>query len=328
MKKIIIICLTIFLFIAIAAGAIFYIHKLNHLKEESENKTAHIVFTSDKKYKDYLQVALKSAIVNKSPDSIYDIHILCVELSPEEMNEFKQLETKNVTITPRLETLDSIKDIGVFEVENHVSRADLFKFFFPEIFTELDKILYIDSDVLIVDDLLELYNTNLDNYCLGAVLKYASGYNWHKHFGFYWKRETIYEYNCGIMLYNLQNMKKYKIVEKLIESKNKDTERVLMTQSAFNDVLPVNKIKKLSPFYNVCVRWRPIDFNIHDFKITYAPYLKDINSMEELWEKAVIIHYAGKKKPWNSDDIRFGEEWWKYAKMLNKDIKKLPSPEN
>ena len=75
------------------------------------------------------------------------------------------------------------------------------------------------------------------------------------------------------------------------------------------------------------VRWRPEDFKACEFKKTYAPFLEEINSMEEIWTNSVIIHYAGKKKPWNVEDINFHDEWWQYAKMLNKTIKRLPPPE-
>ena len=40
------------------------------------SKTVNIVFTTDTKYKEYLKVAIKSAIVNKNKDSVYNIIIL------------------------------------------------------------------------------------------------------------------------------------------------------------------------------------------------------------------------------------------------------------
>lgn len=293
----------------------------------NDNKIAHIVFTSDKQYKDYLLVTLKSAIVNKKPDTIYDIHILGINLDDNEMNEFKNMETTNVKITPQRETLESIKTVGQFEVANHVSRADLFKFYFPEIFKDFDKILYIDSDTLIVKDLLELYNIDLKNTYLGAVYNYKCAYDWQKHlFGLFWTRKSIYSYNCGVMLYNLKKMRQDNIPEKLIASKNADERRVLMTQAAFNEVIPTKTITKLSPIYNMIVRWRPIDFKLCDFKKMYSPSLKNINSMDELWTESVIIHFAGRNKPWNDKEINFGKEWWGYAKLLNKEIKMLPMP--
>ena len=57
--------------------SIVFVSKENNT--ECNNKTANIVFTSDAEYKNYLKVALKSAIMNKKADSIYNINILSMQ---------------------------------------------------------------------------------------------------------------------------------------------------------------------------------------------------------------------------------------------------------
>lgn len=320
MKKNIIITVSICVLIGIiSAFCIHFYFKQNQNKEikANNNKVAHIVFTTDKNYLKYLNVAIFSAIKNKNPNSIYDINILCVDLSEKEQQSFKKFEQKNVSIKTIPVSIEELT-FGYFEILNvRVSRADLFKFLMPKIFENYDKILYLDADILVRGDLLDLYNTDLKNHYLGAVLKYSPNITV-IHIPF---RKILmhYDYNCGVMLLNLDKMRKNNITKKLIVKKNKDKLRALMTQTTFNQVIPVRKIIKLSPIYNFYARLQEDDFNYFELKRVYSPYLNDINSIDELAKAAVIVHYAGPEKPWydNNTDLQYAFEWRKYAKMEN-----------
>lgn len=281
----------------------------------SSNKTAHLVFTTDENYVKYLRVTLYSLIANKRPDTIYDINILCVDLDKSTQDFFKKkYEAKNVTVNIVPVTLEQLT-FGRFEILNdRISRADLFKFLMPSLFKDYDKILYIDGDTLIKGDLLELYNTDIKKYYLGAVLKYSPNVTI-RHFPF---RKIIfhYDYNCGVMLLNLDKMRKNKITEKLIKSKEKDKIKALMTQTSFNQVIPTRKTLKLNPKYNFYARLEDDDdFRYFELKKIYAPYLDNINTLKEMQNEAVIVHYAGPTKPWYDNDMDLYDafEWRKYA---------------
>ena len=290
------------------------------------NKTAQIVFTTDSKYHKYLQVALKSAIVNKNPDSIYNITILCVDLSDKEIDELKHMEENNVTINPINVSLNDISHFGNYKICYHVSKADLFKFMMPNILKDYDKVLYLDSDIIVRGDLMSLYNKNIKLNYLAAVRRctfetITYDINIFGHDITYYPPYVRYVYNCGIMLLNLKKMRKNDITKKLIIAKENDKERVLMTQTAFNKVIPDIIVKKLNPIYNTVSRWNNNDFEYLNFKRTYFPYLIFVSSIPEMEKKAIIIHFAGSVKPWVDDKIRFGEEWWKYAHMVDKNWK-------
>lgn len=303
--------------------SVFFIKKSS---TKTEDETVNIVFTTDMKYKEYLKVAMKSAIMNKNKDSLYNIIILAVDLPQSECQKFSEFADNNVKINIIPLKIDSISKIGDFEVSNYVSRADLFKFFMPDILKDYNKILYIDDDTLILKDLSELYNTDIRNYYLAASYKYVPSSYW-KRFLWMYYRHPEYEYNCGVMLMNLDKMRKDDIKSKLIEAKNRDIERVLMTQSAFNKVIKTKEIKKISPIYNYYARLGIKKIVFADLKEAYKPFLDDINSLSELHDKAVIVHFAGKIKPWFDTNIDYSSEWWKYAKMINKNWQKEEIPQ-
>ena len=310
--------LLIFVFFIVTIIMFYFIlHNYYNKAENKENNTINIVYTTDTAYRNYLKVSLKSAQINKKPASKYNITILAVDLTEEQIKEFDKLKKENFDIKVKPLKIDSIDYIGNYDVKNHVSRADLFKLIMTSLFKDYEKILYIDSDTLILNDLSDLYNTNIKNFYLAAVYKAYPDAKKYILSSNYILLRKVYNYNCGVLLYNLNKMRKNNIEQKLIEAKNSDINRTLMTQSTFNQIIPPHKIKKLSPVYNFITYWTNEDFFVLDFKNVYKPFLDNIDSYEKLKQKAVIVHFAGKEKPWCNNKVLYGEEWWKYAHMIN-----------
>ena len=270
------------------------------------DKTSNIVFSVDKKYKEYLKVAIKSAIVNKNKDSYYNIYILCVDLSKKDRDSFKVFESDKVKINTVELKLGMLRGIVKRKINLHyVSQADFFKIFMPEIFKNFDKILYLDTDILILKDLTKLYQTNLGNKYIGAI----------KRFDFSPKLKNDV-YNCGVLLFNLKKCRDNKISEEIVEFKNNNKKNTTLTQYPFNKILNRQKTLLLSPIYNNIILPEE-HFNIEMHKKNYAPHLNDIKDFQDLKEKTVIAHFAGIQKPWYNPEIEFGELWWQYAHQIN-----------
>ena len=312
-NKKIIFC-TIFLCICIISFIYLFLFLSENTKKTDSNKTVNVVFTTDVNYKNYLKTTLRSAIASKNPDSVYNINILCVDLSKKDCNEYKKFEAKNVNINLVPVNLDSIKDVGNYEIEYRVTRADLFKFFMPDLFPDLDKILYIDVDTAIVKDLTDLYNTDLKDKFIAVVNKPIEDYDTILIRGKFYPKK-VRKYNCGVILYNLNLWRKYGISKKLVHKKNIDEERELMTQNIFNNVLPQNKIVKLAPIYNVMIQWYDVAMYKRYFSVfAYFPYcVLHSCRFEKLLDNAVIIHYLDREKAWERrNDL--SNYWLKYVK--------------
>lgn len=305
------IIITIILLLTVLFCAGIFVSK----KQPEENKTVNIVFTTDKNYKDFLRVAIRSAIENKKEDSVYKINILCVDLKETDCNIYKKFNGKNVEINPIPVKLDVMKGIGEYKIINkRVTRADLFKFIMPKLFPDLDKILYLDIDIVILGDLRELYNTDLKNKYLAAVnkcLPFEKMEEWYE--GRITRLIKYYRYNCGVMLYNLKQWRKDNITLALVQAKIEDTDRELMTQNIFNQVIGQSKIVQISPIYNTFINWDQHMFEFCQFRKVFWKFSMDIPNSKTLFEKTVILHYLGDNKPWNYPDRVYSDLWWKYA---------------
>lgn len=88
-----------------------------------------------------------------------------------------------------------------------------YRLFAHEIFTNIDKLLYLDSDTLINDDLTELYNTDISKYAFGAVRdmalinipKHPAG-EYVKEFKEKYLKHDLY-INSGVLLLNLNYLR-------------------------------------------------------------------------------------------------------------------------
>lgn len=264
------------------------------------NNDVNIVFTTDNNYKEYLKTAIYSLIKNKKHDTVYNINILCVDFEAKDLSIYDKYNSKNVHIKSIPLKLSDISKVGNYNIDFHVTRADLFKFFMPQIFPQLDKILYLDVDILVLGDLSDLYNTDLKNKYIGAVHNNNS-------------RES---YNCGVILYNLKEWRKHNLTNKLIKSKNKDELRTLMTQNTFNDVIKPNKVYYLSYVYNVLAYAEESAFE-YLIKESFDLKNTEIKTVEDYLESAVILHYYVNNKPWSefaNPNHKYVNLWRKYNK--------------
>ena len=281
------------------------IHPCPKITPDSDN-SINIVFTTDKEYSPYLKVALKSLILNKNKDSIYNIYILCIDLNKKIKQELKQFEQDKVKINTVVLKKGMLSDKIKTKVNIHyVSKADLFKIFIPEMFQNFDKILYLDSDILVLGDLSSLYNTDIQDKYIAAVKRYD--------FSPKLKKDL---FNCGVMLYNNKKWQEDNISQKIVNTINENKKNTTITQYPFNKVIKKKGVKLISPLYNNIVL-PEADFSLSLYKKNYSPFCDTIKDYNDLKNKTIIVHFAGIQKPWYNPDIEFAPLWWQYAHLIN-----------
>ena len=174
----------------------------------------------------------------------------------------------------------------------------LFRLLLPDLFKELDKCLYLDSDTLVVGDFSTLYDMDFDdNYIIGV-----KDLNFESHNNTLGVKSYI---NAGVILMNLRKIRNdfsndfnKGILEILDKYKNYCTSlddfgsRVLYypDQNILNIIFD-NKIKHVSKKYNYSGPLEP---------------------------DQVIIHFYISDKPWRNKSVNGAKEWWNYYNELYK----------
>ena len=253
-----------------------------------------IAFICDNNYALPTRTAVNSIINNKDTDSIINIYIIGVELSTENIEHFQKLLDKNVTIQ-LIEKANIYQNIGLDHI--YVSKAALFKFSLPKLLPD-DKVLYLDGDIIVQEDLSGLYNTNISGRYVAAVKDMAGMISGRHHI----KLSHQNYFNSGVMLLNLKKMREDNITEKLLEAKRKDTWGDFMDQDALNLVFNENVVY-LSPIYNFMAA------NLTQFS---TDEIKKFYNTETL-ASPVVMHLTNVIKPWNNINATNAELWLQYV---------------
>lgn len=269
-----------------------------------------ICFIVNDKYAWLAGAAIFSIFKNKNKSSKYEIFIISHNINKENKDKLNSLNKNGFKISC-VELKEAQKYDQIPITSWHTSKISLFKFDIPAILSDLDKVLYLDADILVQKDLEALYNTNLqENYA--AVIrdplpilrdrkKHAEDLGL--------ESETAY-FNSGVMLLNLKKLREENITEKLINYKiNKYN--YFMDQDAFNAVFRGN-VKYISVKYNIFPLFLE-NFTVEQLEGFYGE--KFCKKLSDNCKSAVILHLVGYKKPW-SDWINFYHLTYLYFKYL------------
>lgn len=92
---------------------------------------------------------------------------------------------------------------------NRFAIGTMFRIMLPDIMPDLKKIIYLDSDLFVNTDIEELWNLNIDNYCLAAAQDCSTIRNWGTPYAVAAGQTSRDRYfNAGVLCMNLDNIRK------------------------------------------------------------------------------------------------------------------------
>ena len=271
----------------------------------------HVCFSTDDRYCGILGVALQSMIDHMNPKLNYHVHILADGVSVGNKSLIyqmeKQLENLFIHFIDVKDCKEKIK--GIF-IDRHLSIATYYRFFLPELLPNIDKILYLDTDVIINEDIADLYNTDIKKNVIGGCLDLAVI---HCDFGDFRKSHEMLKslsyknpekyINAGVILFNLEKMREQDTTQKLLTTALNHS-FIFHDQDAINLVCD-GDIKILDGKWNFIAHLSP---EIYPYSIQ-----QDI-SVRIATNNIGIIHYAGASKPWNTGrNTILAGSWWNTA---------------
>lgn len=261
-------------------------------KQKNKKDVVSLVFAVDDNYAPCLYVALKSIFDNASTKYKYNIYVLNSGLSKLNIKRLCDFNTaySSIEFIDVEEKLNKISD-KLF-LRDYFSLATYYRFFIPELFPSLDKILYLDSDIIVKADISELFFSDIKDNLAGVV--YEEVMERIKVFGDYVEEGLGIPckkyFNAGVMLLNLKELRKINVEQKFINLIEKHKFEVTQDQDYLNVIL-----KDRCSYFDL--GWNKTPFKEVEFD------KKDLK----------IIHYKLSFKPWLYDDVLYSEYFWKYA---------------
>ncbi len=251
-----------------------------------------IIFSTDDNYIPYLDVAVASLISNASKKYNYRIIILNTGLNPDNISKVKMNEQDGFAID-FIDISNHLKNIkSHFKDVYHFSIVTYYRLFIASLFPQYDKVIYLDCDLVVLGDISKLYYTPIGDNILGAAPEqYVQNTAEFRSYASIALGVNPDDYvNAGVLLINLKEFRKNNIEEKFTEMITKYNFDLLDPDQAYLNYLCQDKIYMLPNGWN-----------------------KEPMPLPCEGEKN-IVHYALYKKPWQYDDVMYGEYFWHYAK--------------
>jgi len=186
---------------------------------------------------------------------------------------------------------------------SYISNACAYKFCLAEFLPKLDKVLYLDTDIVVFDDLTALYNIDIKDNYIGGVFSFIhllqDGLR--ERLGV---ADMLSYVNAGVLLFNLKQIRKNGIINQCLNLVGSYDDSV--DQHIYNKIC-YGHIALISPKYNVT------HSNEQFYKQEIALTAFTQKELSET-QNPVIYHYTGPNKPWNAAGLKYGLIWLGYCK--------------
>lgn len=279
-----------------------------------------IVFASDNNYAQHTAVAMASILLNtKVPENI----------------KFFIIDDK-ISVNNKSKIVDTVHDLkGNIEfctvknkqlmqgfVSGQISRTCYYRIDIANILNKnIDKVIYLDCDLLVYDDIRKLWEMDIKQYPIAAVCDYgimASNRLRKQKKKFIGLDYNLPYFNSGVLILDLSLWRKCNYSNLIIDT-------VLSNQFPNHDQDALNKVF-MNNWYILPLRWNVIPpvFNLF-MKILKSELLR--KNAVEAKKNPAIFHYAGGYKAWEYKLYQgFNDKYYKYLKYTAfKDVK-MPQP--
>jgi lipopolysaccharide biosynthesis glycosyltransferase len=210
----------------------------------------------------------------------------------------KNITIEFVDITQQMEDLQ-----GKLPIRDYYSKTTYYRLFVPKMFPEYDKIIYLDSDIIVKGDISEFFEYELGDAYVGAandqLIQQIDVFGEYAEQVLGISRNAYF--NAGVLLMNCHALRANDFLGKFIELLNTYTFVVAQDQDYLN-VICRDRVK-----------WIPIKWNLEASSEVSLPE-----------EEICLIHYNMAAKPWNNEECCLGGYFWKYAEKTSvyEEIKK------
>lgn len=282
-----------------------------------------VCYTFNKKFINQGITAIQSLISNNLGMKVY-IYVLVMGMKKNDISRITNLKTNNHTII--------VKDVSsyVYEIRDIEtmgwSYMTYVRLLLEKILpNEVERILYIDSDTIVIGNLNCIFETDLDNVLGAAVLDKFISQKIKKTINL---NEKSPYFNAGVLYINLKQWRNELIGQRCIDylRAHKDA-NTMPDQNALN-VLLKGRYKLLPLSCNVDGYTLLLSYELAKGMIIQdiLPYYS-VEDYEKARKNPVIVHFIGwyLDKPWIEDNLQpMAKEYEKYAKLAGVKPEKYP----
>ncbi len=279
-----------------------------YLKEKQPlpiERKIEVVFATDNCYCRHCCSAIASILLNADSSSTFHFHILDGGL--DKAHQAKLLSLKRIR-NFEMSFYDMKQyDFSQFKHNRkHISEATYYRLYLTELLPkEIDKVIYLDCDIIVEKDLKNLWDIDISKYYAGVVEDEGSVRQQRR---LKLPSENKY-FNAGVLLLNIKILRNF------------DFKKACLTYFYANEsIITLQDQDILNGVFNGKCKFLPLCWNANG-RIYQGNNLEKSYSREEEIEAGYnpsIIHFTDVNKPWKyTCQHPLKEEYWKYLNYTN-----------
>ncbi len=262
-------------------------------------KTVNILVTLDEYYLPHLNVML-STLIRFNHDCVFDIYLLHTSIGQDALRPTEAI----------LENVGQLIPIQAHDLKlDHAPTTSRYpKEIYYRIFAArflpdtLDRVLYLDPDLVVNGSILPLYQMEMDDYCFAAASHTGPLLQKVNTLRLDMGEDSPY-INSGVMLMNLALLRREQNFEDVFRFIEKRKNLLVLPDQDIISGLYGSKIYALDAFrYNMTERL----YQMH------SPFEKGLD-LDWVRKNSVIIHYCGRNKPWKENYVGQLDVFYKEA---------------
>lgn len=266
-----------------------------------------ILVTLDENYIPYLNVMLAS-MLHSDPEHCFNVYLLHTAINDAALEHTRRLLGEQGTLIPvEARDIDLVNAPTTARYPMEIYYRIFAAKYLPD---TLERVLYLDPDIIVNGCLDALYSLELDDYFFAAASHTGKLITKINGIRLDMDEEAPY-INSGVMLMNLKKLREEQNLDEVFRFVEERRNLLFLPDQDIISSLYGSKILALDSFrYNMTER----------LYMQHAPFERDLD-LQWIRKHSVIIHYCGRNKPWKPNYIGQLDVFWHEAEeMMRKQL--------
>lgn len=217
------------------------------------------------------------------------MHILHSDLTPPDFAKIRQAVPEAVIVQTQID----VSFFRGFPEKARYPKQIYYRIFAAQFLPDdLERVLYLDTDTIVIRPLESLYDMTLEGACYIACTHVRALFNKMNQLRLGIQEDVPY-INTGVMLMNLEQLRKQQTVQEVLAFVQDKKNRLLLPDQDIITALYGEQIRLIDSYV----------YNLSDriLSMYNARHPNAVRDLDWVRQNSCIIHYCGKNKPWNAN---------------------------
>jgi len=225
------------------------------------------------------------SLLHSNPGCVFTVYLLHTDIRDNALND-----TESILAFPHRLINIQAADLGIdaFPVTSRYPLEMYYRIFAVKYLpNHLDRILYLDPDIVVTGSLVSLYQTDMGNCLFAASTHIGKSLHRFNRMRLNMERDALYV-NSGVMLMNLKLLRREQEFDHVFAYMGTYKNRLLLPDQDIISALYGDRVLPLDPYI----------YNMTESLYRRHSIGRKKRTLQDVRENCAIIHYCGRNKPW------------------------------